>query len=460
MGLFQALINGHKRLDDVSVEELQELYCQYPYYQKLADWIEEKTGEKPAETLHLMHLSPFEAPNLHHVVDTDNLEESATTEQSLVLQPSPATPEELTSVVLDPLESEGVLPDLPPVVQIDHENIEARIFSDLASINDQLELGVLDDKHDLDDNTENLEADQITDAEVVTSITTSLDTEQESQTTLVESLSENREYRASLEGTMKLSSGKEYSAHEDHENKAAQTIEEELERAEEIANQNEEAYQTVLKPHVDMEVPEIDAPTTKVTALEELDGLMMKPKSIIGKKANKKRSKAAKSAKKLRHKEDARIEEDLLITDIELKQDKSEDKDKKSKKDKSKKPGKKSDATELKAKKHKKEKKGKSKKSVGEHYAEPEPESYSAWLLSQNQISAKGKRRKKQSKAIAKAMKSTEKHAQVVSEPLAQLLAAQGHTNQAILMYQELILIYPEKSTFFAAQIDLLKNTK
>ena len=454
MGLFQALINGHKQLDDVSIEELEELYCQYPYYQKLAEWIEEKTGEKPAETLHLMHLSPFEAPNLHHVVDMANLEQTVESKQSLVLKHSPATPEELTSVVLDPLESEEDFPDVSLIGQIDHEAVEADIFRDLASIDDQLELGILDHQYDVEDSKEDLEADQITDVEVVTSITSSLDVENDSQATIAKSLSEATEHEASLDGTMKLSSTNEDSINKENKNKAINIIEEELEHIEEDVNQNEEAYETVLEPHIDMEVPEIDAPTTKVTALEEVDGLIMKPKSIIGKKSKKKRNKAEKARKKQQQKEEDGEEMYVLVSDTDVQDEKSVDDRRKNKKDKSKKIRKKTKA------KAKKVKKSKSKKSVGERYAEAEPDSYSAWLLSQNQISAKGKKRKKQSKVIAKAMRSTEKQSQVVSEPLAQLLAAQGHTNQAILMYQELILIYPEKSAFFAAQIDLLKNTK
>ena len=43
-----------------------------------------------------------------------------------------------------------------------------------------------------------------------------------------------------------------------------------------------------------------------------------------------------------------------------------------------------------------------------------------------------------------------------ISEPLARLLGAQGHKTDAIVMYKQLMLKYPEKSSFFADQIKKL----
>ena len=45
-----------------------------------------------------------------------------------------------------------------------------------------------------------------------------------------------------------------------------------------------------------------------------------------------------------------------------------------------------------------------------------------------------------------------------VSDTLAQLLVKQGHIADAIEMYEKLILKYPQKSSFFAAQISKLKE--
>lgn len=46
----------------------------------------------------------------------------------------------------------------------------------------------------------------------------------------------------------------------------------------------------------------------------------------------------------------------------------------------------------------------------------------------------------------------------LVSETLAAILARQGQTEKAIKMYERLILLFPEKSAYFAAQISKLKR--
>lgn len=53
---------------------------------------------------------------------------------------------------------------------------------------------------------------------------------------------------------------------------------------------------------------------------------------------------------------------------------------------------------------------------------------------------------------------SIEERQEVASETLAALLARQGNIQKAIEMYERLILKFPEKSTFFAAQIENLKK--
>lgn len=60
--------------------------------------------------------------------------------------------------------------------------------------------------------------------------------------------------------------------------------------------------------------------------------------------------------------------------------------------------------------------------------------------------------------AQALAEKSISENRDVISETLARLFARQGYREKAILMYERLILTFPEKSAYFAAEIDKLKK--
>ncbi len=56
------------------------------------------------------------------------------------------------------------------------------------------------------------------------------------------------------------------------------------------------------------------------------------------------------------------------------------------------------------------------------------------------------------------AEKSVAENKDVISETLAKLYAKQGYREKAISMYERLGLVFPEKSTYFAAEIDKLKK--
>lgn len=56
------------------------------------------------------------------------------------------------------------------------------------------------------------------------------------------------------------------------------------------------------------------------------------------------------------------------------------------------------------------------------------------------------------------AERSVTENKDLVSEPLARLLAKQGHREKAIAMYEKLCLVFPERSATFAAEIELLKK--
>lgn len=62
-------------------------------------------------------------------------------------------------------------------------------------------------------------------------------------------------------------------------------------------------------------------------------------------------------------------------------------------------------------------------------------------------------------KEVAKIVEqSVQEKEGLVSETLAAILARQGQTEKAIKMYERLILLFPEKSAYFAAQISKLKR--
>jgi len=57
------------------------------------------------------------------------------------------------------------------------------------------------------------------------------------------------------------------------------------------------------------------------------------------------------------------------------------------------------------------------------------------------------------------ARKSIEDNDEILSETLARLVAAQGKKDKAIKIYQKLMLKYPQKSSYFAAQIEKLSKS-
>ncbi|MBK9254200.1 MAG: hypothetical protein IPM42_01795 [Saprospiraceae bacterium] len=88
---------------------------------------------------------------------------------------------------------------------------------------------------------------------------------------------------------------------------------------------------------------------------------------------------------------------------------------------------------------------------------------YVQWLLSisgKSITKSKDKKTKKKKKVSAGVKRSITKSEQIISESLADILAAQGHFSEAIKMYDQLILKFPEKSSYFAAKIDNLLKIK
>ena len=81
-------------------------------------------------------------------------------------------------------------------------------------------------------------------------------------------------------------------------------------------------------------------------------------------------------------------------------------------------------------------------------------------VLNKNDINKKKKKKVKtdEPKVVKEANKSNVRDKGIISENLADILANQGHESEALEMYRQLSLLFPEKSSYFAAKIEALKK--
>lgn len=85
---------------------------------------------------------------------------------------------------------------------------------------------------------------------------------------------------------------------------------------------------------------------------------------------------------------------------------------------------------------------------------------FTQWLKTMKKIynHSEGKAPIGEDSSVTKIAHNSNDSAEIITETMAVILVQQGKTDQALLVYQKLSLLYPEKSSYFTARINELKN--
>jgi hypothetical protein len=421
------LLRNQDAIDALSMEEVDQLIQSYPYLQQLREIKARKVEGTDEKAQNLQNEAAFYRPNWNeHLGDKHEVLDLSEALEAIAAQDSASV--------------EHV--NLPPVAK-ENESSNKALSSDDNEATSSVQMTIQDEA-----NSVILEED--VDSEVIPEISgqkkegedaAEQELNEEPNEALIESSLEevskegSREVLQASSETLDTSDEK---ASKDHEVLENQKEEDDVSLKDE--NSKNEKSVDLIYHSSEQKVPLISLDDLTENALVQI-----KKKKKKSKKKNKlQKLKDKKKGKK--KKGDSSKKEKLVKKDSKPKERKSKD-------------AKKVTGKESKKISSKNLKKAKKKKKGKEDYLTPKSD-YAKWLLAQKQISDKGKKRKKKTKTVEKAMESVKKKRGVVSEPLAELLAAQGHYNQAKAMYQELSLIFPEKSTYFAAQIEKIENNK
>ncbi|MBU6157973.1 MAG: hypothetical protein KGP35_02965 [Bacteroidetes bacterium] len=97
---------------------------------------------------------------------------------------------------------------------------------------------------------------------------------------------------------------------------------------------------------------------------------------------------------------------------------------------------------------------------LGNDQLSKQVKTFTQWLKTMKKVYnvPEGKTPSAEDNSVTKIAQNSNDSAEIITETMAGILVQQGKREQAILVYQKLSLLYPEKSSYFTTQINELKN--